>query len=186
MKNNKMNNDLNQIIKKYNKFTIRIVNKLNLDATKCDIRELRKDLYQEAAIAIILALKSFNASLNIKESTWVYNCIKWHLLDLYKTFLRNFKDDVVEEHIEDVDLTCIEGFVTDGDYEEEYFKTQCIEKLKKALSAEDFMLLLGRFSGDKDDGVWEQLSQEAKISKSKYYVKTKKLIKEANILIGTI
>lgn len=100
-----------------------------------------EDLFSEARLAAIIAITKYDSTKQTKLSTWIYDCVQNHLLDIAdKECGRNEAAEFVElapEEIEEIE---------DDSKRSENF--EFIMSMKSILSAEEYALFMLHFVED--------------------------------------
>ncbi len=105
------------------------------------------DLYQEARMAIMLGMEKYDATKNVKISTFVYQLVEYHmikLLRMQKAQKRDMKNYLTFEHSLTDNLTFHDVIIDPYNVEEEVKASQLEEKLnelmKQILSTEEYQI----------------------------------------------
>lgn len=105
------------------------------------------DLYQEARIAIIIGMKKYDPTRNVKISTFVYQLVEYQmikLLRMQKAQKRDMKNYLTFEHALTENLTFHDVIVDQSNHEEELIAKhlECnLQKLmKKVLKDDEYKL----------------------------------------------
>lgn len=140
------------------KYIKNVVNNLTKNFNYNQIKNIKEDLYQEGYIGYLLGKKSFNPALEVKETTWLGNCIKYAVGDfLRKEFIGLKEKDILNFNtmIED-DMWIAES--TPEDEVVEYYSSINVNNTFDKLSEQQQRVIKGYLNKEHFDSIAKELN----------------------------